>query len=129
MDGSKESSRRGWRNSRLGGEKKTFPERLFPTVILTLIAPGSPSSPQNLQLLSASHVHLPPQTQTLFLILSPKPHPGSSKLLPTMLCLLLLEKLNLVSPGITDNIYEEAKVKFSLLSQGLLSWLCKQYGI
>lgn len=28
-----------------------------------------------------------------------------------------------------DEIYVEANVEFSFLSQGLLSWLCKQHGI
>lgn len=60
--------------------------------------------PPNFQLPSAPHLHLPPQTQTLFLICSPRPHTASSKLLPLVFSLLLLEKLNLVSPKITDNI-------------------------
>lgn len=52
-----------------------------------------------------------------------------SSYLPPTFSLLLLKKLNLISPGIIDEIYVEANVEFSFLSQGLLSWLCKQHGI
>lgn len=101
-------------------------------VSLTLVAPGSPSSPETCsysQLLTciSRHKHRPYFLSAL--ISEVWSDPASSKLLPPMFSLLLLQKLNLISPDIIGNIYVEAKGKFSLLSQGLLSWLCKKYGM
>lgn len=92
--GSKDSSCRGWRNGKLG-EKKTFPERLSPTVSPTLVAPESFPSPETFSYsqlptcISPTDLisYLHSQTSLMSEVWS---DPASSKILPPVFSLLLL---------------------------------------